>query len=198
MSVAVMILAAGQSSRLGSPKQLVPFNGKTLLRHTIDEAKAIEPVETVVILGAHDAAIMDALGEDPDILLVHNNLWEEGMASSIRCGIRHMMTRSYDGVIIMVCDQPHVNRALLAALREAFRKADAPIVAAEYDGIPGTPALFHRSMYEELLQLKGDKGAKQLIVHHKDSAVFVGFPDGITDIDTPGDVEALARLNSKS
>lgn len=195
MNVAVMILAAGQSTRLGSPKQLVPFRGKSLLQHTIDEAKAIGPAELMVILGANHELIMGQINEDPDLLIVHNHLWDEGMASSIRSGIRHMMNRSYEAVIILVCDQPFVTSSLLEQLVHRFRKDQHHIVAAEYDGIPGTPALFHRSLFEELMQLKGDKGAKQVILRHKDSAGFVGFPNGITDIDTPADVDALSRIN---
>jgi molybdenum cofactor cytidylyltransferase len=193
MSIAVMILAAGQSSRLGSPKQLVSFNGKHLLQHSIDEAKAIRPAEIVVILGAHHNEIMDTLEEDAEVLIIQNNQWEEGMASSIRCGIQHMRTRAYEAVIIMVCDQPHVSRELLSGLRDRFHERKHQVVASVYQEIPGTPALFHRSVFEDLYQLRGDRGAKQLIQQYKETTAFVGFPDGITDIDTPEDLEALHR-----
>lgn len=195
MSIAVMILAAGQSSRLGSPKQLVSYNGKHLLQHSIDEAKAIDPAEIVVVLGAHHDEIMQHLEEDADVLIIQNNQWEEGMASSIRCGIQHMRTRAYEAVIIMVCDQPHVSREVLSGLRDRFHEGKHQLVASVYEDIPGTPALFHRSLYEDLFQLRGDRGAKQLIQQYKETTSFVGFPDGITDIDTPEDLEALHRNN---
>ena len=190
MSVAVIILAAGKSERLGSPKQLLAYNGKTLLQHSIDEAKNMGSDHVVVVLGANEPVILQQIN-DPGIIVLDNNKWKEGMASSIRCGISHLLDTEYESVIIMVCDQPYVNSALLKSIYQKYLETGNPIVASEYAGRPGTPALFHRSLFADLLLLKGDVGAKQIIQRKKQSVSLVGFPEGITDIDTREDYEAL-------
>lgn len=190
MSISVIILAAGRSARLGSPKQLLEYKGRTLLEHAIDVAKPLG--EVIVVTGA---APVDEHINDPDIVLLRNNQWEEGMGSSIRCGIRYVMDRGCEAAIIMVCDQPYVTTALLGKLLGLYKAEGKGIVASVYDERPGTPALFDRSVFERLLLLRGDKGAKQVIMDHKEIASFLPFPEGITDIDTPSDYEKLRRVN---
>jgi molybdenum cofactor cytidylyltransferase len=185
-SVAVLILAAGSSSRLGSPKQLLKFEGKTLLQHAVDEAKQAGADPVVVVTGAVD------LDMQAKVHAIKNKNWQEGMASSIRSGIAYLQQMAeVDAVIIMVCDQPYADSGLLKSLIHQQQKSGKPIVASEYAGRAGTPALFYRSFFNELMQLKGDVGARHLIAAHKELADFVGFPDGITDIDTLRDYEAI-------
>jgi molybdenum cofactor cytidylyltransferase len=195
MSIAIIILAAGRSSRLGSPKQLLEFNGKSLLQHSIDEAKFMGSDHVLVVLGANEMEIMKDI-TDPDIRIVHNDQWEEGMASSIRCGINAVKEMDVESVIIMVCDQPYVDSRLLKDLYHTHQQTRHQVVASAYSGTAGTPALFHRSMFDELLLLNGDTGAKKIIENKKDSVSLVGFPEGITDIDTREDYQALRSDNS--
>jgi molybdenum cofactor cytidylyltransferase len=187
---AVVILAAGNSSRLGSPKQLLMYQGKSLLRCAIDESRGAGADQLVVVGGALDLA--DFM--EDDICLVKNEQWEEGMASSIRCGVEAVQERSeMEYAIIMVCDQPYADREVLKGLVELQQRSGKPIVASEYGGRAGTPALFHRSFFTMLMQLKGDVGARHLIADHKELVAFVGFPKGITDIDTLRDYEAISE-----
>jgi molybdenum cofactor cytidylyltransferase len=103
------------------------------------------------------------------------------------------MDRGCEAALVMVCDQPHATVEVLNKLVEVYKEGAVNIVAAYYDGKPGTPALFGKTVFDQLLQLKGDKGAKQMILDHAAVAVFVDFPAGVTDIDTPGDYEKLIK-----
>lgn len=197
MNVAVVILAGGSSSRLGNPKQLLSFNGKSLLQHAIDEAKGSGCAHIMVVLGSRAREIDNEI-DDPDLIVLENSQWEEGMASSIRCAIYTLMDTGVEGAIVMVCDQPYADSALLKRMLECRKETGKAIVAAEYDGKPGTPVLFNRSVFESLLLLRGDKGAKQMIMDNKGIAAFVEFPRGITDIDTAEDYEALGQTKKQA
>jgi molybdenum cofactor cytidylyltransferase len=196
MSIAVIILAGGSSTRLGSPKQLLSFNGSTLLQHAIDQAKGSGCEQIVVVLGSGAHEIFDEI-DDPDLIILENAQWEEGMASSIRSGIYHVMDTGAEGAIIMVCDQPYADNTLLKRMLAVHRETGKAIVAAVYDGKPGTPALFNRAVFESLLLLRGDKGAKHMIMENKEIAAFVDFPGGITDIDTSEDYERLRQTKKE-
>lgn len=186
---AVIILAAGRSSRLGSPKQWLLYKGKSLLQHAIDEAIAAGADLVMVVTGAVD---MHEPVQDR-VQVVKNEYWEEGMASSIRCGIHSLEhCADVDAAIVMVCDQPYADHSVLKGLLNEQHISGKPIVASEYGGCAGTPALFHRSFFDRLMQLKGDVGARYLIDEHKELAAFVGFPKGITDIDTMRDYEDIS------
>ena len=189
---AVVILAAGKSSRMGTPKQLVTYKKKSLLRHAVESAleTAMRPV--IVVLGAHSNAVkkeMDGL----NVELIKNREWQEGMASSLRCGLVAVqkMSNDIDGIIFMVCDQPFVTKSLLNSLLRAQNKTGFPIVASSYEGNLGTPALFHKSLFAKLMNLKGDTGARKLIRQDESLVTTVAFPKGIIDIDTKADYEAL-------
>ncbi len=188
---AAIILAAGRSARLGTPKQLLIYQHKTLLQHAIDEAELAGANPIIVVTGARDFEGI----EHGNVLVVKNDDWEEGMASSIRAGIKKLESEwpDVDAALITVCDQPFADQALLTKLISAQAESGRPVVASQYGEIAGTPALFHRSFFQLLLQLKGDKGARQLIADHKELVAFVGFPNGMTDIDTLDDYEALLR-----
>lgn len=187
----IIILAAGRSSRMGMAKQDLVYKGRTLLQHAIHQAKATG-LPVWVVQGAHTLQV-----SDPDVQLILNKDWDEGMASSIRAGITEVAKHRSDAALVMVCDQPHVLTDTLLGMLELQKQTGKAIVAAEYDGKPGTPALFCEELFPLLLTLQGDKGAKQLILDNKQNAVFFGFPEGITDIDTPGDYDALRNENKQ-
>jgi molybdenum cofactor cytidylyltransferase len=187
----IIILAAGRSARMGMAKQNLAYKGRTLLQHAIEQAKATG-LPVWVVQGAYALQV-----SEPDVQLVINKDWDEGMASSIRAGITEVVDHGSDAALIMVCDQPYVLTDTLLGMLELQKQTAKGIVAAEYDGKPGTPALFHRELFPLLLTLQGDKGAKQLIQDNKQNAVFFGFPEGITDIDTPGDYDALLNENKQ-
>jgi molybdenum cofactor cytidylyltransferase len=194
--MAIVILAAGKSKRLGSPKQLLSFNGKNLLQHAVDEALGTGCQSVFVVLGANINLLKKELKDKP-VIVIENAAWQEGMASSIRCALQNIMNTilRLDSVIFMVCDQPFVCSDLLLALVEKKQETGKPIAASMYADKKGTPALFHRSLFPELMKLTGDKGAGKLIADNPDKVATVSFPEGNIDIDTASDYELLKKEN---
>ena len=190
-AIGVIILAAGESSRMGRPKQLLSVNGKTLLRHAIDAARVIDEAP-VVVLGAHAAAICAEVNGLP-VTIIENTDWQSGMGGSLRTGLQALLDHSpkTQAAIIMLCDQPRVTGDILRALVEPYRSSASPIVACEYGGVLGVPALFHRTMFQELLALQGAEGARKIIQRYPAQAARVSFPDGAIDLDTPEDFAAV-------
>jgi molybdenum cofactor cytidylyltransferase len=189
----VIILAAGNSSRLGRPKQLLPYRGRTLLTHVVAEALVAE-LRPVVVTGAFHAEVSDSLrGQSVDIIF--NAAWEDGMASGIVAGLSNMLLLypDVDAVIIAVCDQPFISSILLLQLVSTFEASGKGMVACTYADSVGTPVLFGRSYFERLLELSGSEGAKNLLKQYPDDLAAVAFPDGYIDIDTGEDAERLAN-----
>ncbi len=183
--IAILILAAGSSSRLGEPKQLLDWHGNTLLQHAIKTALQVS-VSTTVILGANEEMIRPTITDFP-ISIVLNKKWEEGMSSSIRAGMNFLEGNKYKAVLIMLCDQPFVNVLLLENMISVFEKNEQPIVACEYNNKLGVPALFDFSFFKKLKDLKGQKGAKALIMSNLESVEKVVFEKGKIDVDTQED-----------
>lgn len=190
----ILILAAGQSSRLGSPKQLLEYRGDTLIKRTVQTALDAEIGSVTVVLGANADMIEPEL-IIPGLHLIRNNDWEEGMASSIRAGVNAIreMDPQTDGIMILVCDQPHLNRSVLQHLFRLQKETGLPIAASVYEGLPGTPALFHKSFFPALLGLKGDTGARKLISAFDAQVAKLPFDQGIVDIDTKEDYQKLVQ-----
>lgn len=189
----IIILAAGASTRLGRPKQLLPWQGSTLLQHAVQTALTVT-TRPVVVTGANDHLIAAAL--DPgQVKLVYNPNWQQGIASSIRCGLQALLNRTPgpDQVIFMVCDQPFVTAGLLLDLINEQQKSRRPIVASAYAGTLGIPALFDKSLFPQLLDLQGDTGARRLIQQHADEVAAVVFEEGLYDIDTVVNYEELVN-----
>lgn len=203
-SYGILLLAAGMSNRLGVPKQLLGYKGGSLLSNALQVAQAVEPAAIVVVLGADAAAVKKELRHH-QVEAVLNERFREGMASSIRCGVQHVIDhhKGVEGLIIMVCDQPYVHPAHLVALLDKQRATGARIVASFYAGKKGVPALFCKAVFPELLQLNGDTGAASMIKKHHKQSASVAFPLGEVDIDTYEDYKALvntafnARLKAK-
>lgn len=191
---AVVILAAGRSSRLGRPKQLLAYRDKTLLQHSIDNAAQINAETVIVVLGSNKELIEDQI-DTKGIQIIGNLNWDSGIASSIICGIDHLNSISpeIDALILMVCDQPYADSHILNNLLTEQKETGKAIIACAYDGIAGTPALFHRTLFQELLSLEGDTGAKKLFEKYKSLASFIPFKTGGIDIDTTEDYKNLSK-----
>lgn len=190
----IIILAAGRSARLGSPKQLLSYQGKNLLQHTIDAAHESQAGPIVVVLGSDMDEIAGRL--DPiHLTIVKNPNWESGMASSVACGINTMnnLYPDTEAVILMVCDQPFVNAKLLKDLINKQEESGSSIVASSYENIQGTPALFHKKHFDELSALNGDTGARSLIKRYAESIEAIPFDLGSIDIDTIEDYRNLVK-----
>ena len=188
---ALLLLAAGRSARLGRPKQLLACEGSTLLRRAATTAleSGIGPVYAIV---GCQAGNMRGELEGLPVTLLDNPLWQEGIASSIRAGLQHALIDrpDTDGILVMVCDQPATDAHTLRSLKALQAHAGAPLAACSYEGGLGTPALFHRSLFEELMDLQGDTGAKRVIQRHLEEAATLPFPEGAKDIDTEDDYRA--------
>ena len=190
-AIGVVILAAGASTRMGTPKQLLLHQGRSLLRYTIDIVMASTCCPIAVVLGAYAEQIR--LEVDPPVHAVINPNWAEGMGSSIGVGIETLIDVSPDleAAIILLCDQPFISIQLIHQLIEAYHTTGQPIVVSSYAGTLGVPALFHQRFFPDLLGLAAYQGAKHLIEKYLDETAGVPFSKGAIDIDTPEDYEQL-------
>ena len=192
-SVPTIILAAGASSRLGQPKQLVRYQGETLLERAIRMAGESGAAPVIVVLGAHHAEISAAirLGH---ATAVYNPFWAAGIASSIHAGLKAVERDAPDsqGALILPCDQVRLSAEHLRALLGAYTgHAETSIVASTYADVLGIPAVFPRAAFPELMALKGDKGARALLLKPPCPVVEVPFAGGEVDIDEPADLDLL-------
>lgn len=197
-NIGVILLAAGDSSRLGSPKQLLLHDGKTLLQNSVQAANASMAYPSVIVLGANADTIKKEF-DGLDTQIVVNDDWQEGMASSIRCGIQALLeiSPSAEGAILMVCDQPYVNASLLNNLIGVYQDNSHPIVACSYADTFGPPALFPKRIFPELLELKGDVGAKNILHQHSREVELILFPEGTLDIDTIEDYKKISKKHQR-
>jgi molybdenum cofactor cytidylyltransferase len=189
---AIIILAAGASTRLGEPKQQLLYIGRTLLQHAVDAAVESKGEPIIVVLGANAEVIKNDI-TNQGVTIIHNKDWEEGMASSIRAGITELQKLSpdIDDAILMLCDQPFVNVALLNNLMLNKQQTSTPIIACAYNNTVGPPALFDKTYFNALLSLKGQEGAKKLLMKYRDKVFTIPFDKGAIDIDT---VEDYAKI----
>ncbi|MGF7039494.1 nucleotidyltransferase family protein [Mucilaginibacter lappiensis] len=191
----LIILAAGASSRLGTPKQNLIYQGQTLLQRAIHTALTSACCEKiVVVLGANEGVIRPNIS-DHQIHITYNPNWQEGIASSIRLGITELqkLEPNIKAAILMLCDQPFVDPLLIYQLTERKAENNNGIVACAYKDTLGVPALFDASYFPQLLMLQGKEGAKKLIKAFSHDVLPVAFPLGAIDIDTMDDYEGLGE-----
>jgi molybdenum cofactor cytidylyltransferase len=188
----IIILAAGNSSRLGEPKQLLQFQGKSLIRHITEAALEVAGSNVIVVTGSNSALIAQEL-EEFSCKSVFNANWPEGMSGSIKTGINalHSLNPSIAGTILAVSDQPFVSAKLFQNLIQLFENAKTGIVASAYGDSLGTPAFFATSYFPALLALTGAEGAKRLFKRYPDDISAYPFPQGSIDIDTQEDYKRL-------
>jgi len=191
--VGAVILAAGTSSRFGKPKQLALFRGQSLLHHAAAAATSAGCDPVLVVVGEGAAEIEAALAGLACEVVV-NPGWQEGIASSIRIGLQHLATADHDidAILLLACDQPLVDGKSLREMIHLHEATSKTIVASAYAETLGIPALFERSCFPALLELTGDRGAKELILSRPDDVASFEFPNAAVDIDTPTDHERLS------
>ena len=196
MGIGAIVLAAGGSSRLGSPKQLLTFREETLIRHAAKAALQSVCDRVVVVVG-NQAEQMRRELDDLAVSVVENQNWQSGISSSIRAGLEEMLTSDCDGVVIMLCDQPFVTADVLNELISTHRTTGHTIVASTYGTTRGVPAFFAAELFTELASLTADEGARRIIAAHSEEVATVEFPQGSIDIDTPSDIHVLATKRHK-
>ncbi len=187
----IIVLAAGASTRFGSPKQIAPVHGVPLLPLVLSRATAMAGHAVTVVLGAHSAAIAPALGRFP-VSLVVNREWSEGIAASIRAGVLSL-PGSCSAALLLLADQAAVTSADLQRLTDMWRRSPRAIVAAQYGGGYGVPAIFPRAEFPALLRLRGEQGADLLLRGPAVELIGVPMPSAATDIDRPGDVPGFTE-----
>lgn len=189
-NITAIILAAGQSSRMGDAnKLLTEIEGKTLLRHAVDAALASDATSVVVVTG-HEADLIRASLEGLPLSVVHNGAYAEGMSTSLKCGIG-AIADNVDGAVICLSDMPGVNTSHLNDLIRAFEPdAGQAICVPVYKGRRGNPVLWSRSFFPEMMELTGDQGARKLLQKHADVVCEVEMSSDaiLRDVDTPEDI----------
>jgi molybdenum cofactor cytidylyltransferase len=193
----IIVLAAGNSSRLGKSKQLLRYKDQSLLKHTVQQALSVPFSSTLVITGAEREEVELEL-ENSEAFVVYNQDWNQGMSSSIRKGIEElqMLHPEAEGCIIAVCDQPFISSAIFTELIEKHRHTGFGIVASSYAGTAGTPVLLSKSYFAELLLLEGQEGAKKLLTRHETNLALAPFDKGEVDIDTTEDYDRLLATST--
>ncbi len=190
---ALIILAAGASSRLGFPKQTLLYKGRTLLEIAIEAGLKSKCQPVKVVLGANLDKIEPGLQDYP-INIIHNPDWETGMGSSIALAIKEIQNNAdITQAVIMLCDQPFVTSRLIDSLLYKQQETNKKIIACTYKDTIGVPVLFNRSLFGELILLHGQEGAKRILNAHANDVATIPFERGGIDIDTVADYEALLR-----
>jgi molybdenum cofactor cytidylyltransferase len=205
--IAAVILAAGESSRLGQPKQLIQFRSKTLVRRMVDAAGEAGCRPILVVVGNSKQAphvhapcsprgetrqLVDAISSElknTGATIVANPNWKCGIGTSIRTGIQHLIDTApgVEATVLLTCDQPFVDRVVIDGLITLRHETGKPIVAASYADTLGVPALFDRGRLPELLRLDDSAGAKSIILSNRGQVAEFPFPEGKVDIDTAED-----------
>jgi len=190
MKTGTIILAAGNSSRLGVPKQLINFNGMTLLQ-SISSIALNAALGPVIVVEGHNNY---PLTSHPRLIKVVNLEWEKGMGSSLKLGLK-MLVKNYlpDQVLILLSDQPMVSNELIQHLLDTKANSKLPIVASHYQNSLGVPAIFDKSVFEMLQLMPDEEGAKRILISNSALVSLVNFEAGKIDIDTPSDLIALKK-----
>ena len=193
--VGLLLLAAGSSSRLARPKQLLPYQGQTLLRHAAEVAAASPCRPLVLVTGAlHDELLPEV--EGLPFHVVRNETWADGMGGSIAAGLQALEadheSPPVEAVVVILCDQPLLTEDIIGQFIVQFQATGQPVVAATYAGTQGVPALFSRAVFPQLLALRGASGARELLQQYQHLPT-VDFPGGATDVDTEAQYAALGQ-----
>ncbi|MBI1732022.1 MAG: NTP transferase domain-containing protein [Gammaproteobacteria bacterium] len=191
-----IVLAAGGSSRFGGFKQLLEWEGESLLRRTVRIATGLCGNRVVVVHGPKPTKCQRELNSF-DVRHVFNEHWESGMALSLKCGLRTLPPEC-TGALILLCDQPLLRPDRVGQLAELWQHQSERIVASAYHGAHGVPAIFPRRLFPELLKLTGDRGARTVIDAHMDGVLEMEMPEAAVDIDTQEDYAALITKGGRT
>ena len=187
--LAGVILAAGGSSRLGRPKQLLSWQGQTLIRRAVQASLALCGAGVTVVTGAFADDVTEALNDCP-VSFVNNPDWQSGMAKSLQVAIMSLRAKKVEGVLITLCDQPLISVENLACLLNVWQTDRGRPIASSYGNVTGVPAIFPRTLFPALSELSGDAGARSVLANSSD-VISVSMPDAGFDVDTKADLEQL-------
>ncbi|WP_298552892.1 nucleotidyltransferase family protein [uncultured Algibacter sp.] len=198
-NIAIVILAAGASKRMGSPKQLLKWGNDTLLNHAIKTVLEIDAYEVIVVLGANHKLI-EAGVKHRSITILNNEDWDLGLGKSIACATEYVLKSKpqVEGILITLADQPLIDSHYLNDIMTHFYQDLNQIIATSYDNNKGVPVLFGKVYFQELSNLTGDNGAKQLLKTHESCVKTFKPPVKNVDLDSKEDYEKLYRENFKT
>lgn len=186
-----IVLAGGEGSRFGAPKQLARLHGRALIEWAVEAMLAVPAIDpVVVVLGAHADAVRAAVNLDPAQTVVCED-WREGIAASLRCGIRRL--RPAEAVVVALADQPLIGPQAIAAVLDRI-DSPTPAARATYGGHPGHPVLVRRPLFKALGELRGDVGARELLAAADVREVECGHLCSPQDVDTPEDLERVRAM----
>ena len=194
-SLAIIILAAGQSARMRRPKQLLSFQGKTLLQHILEKAIQLEDYPIFIVLGAFQDQIKPTIPKNDRVKVLVNKNWEKGMGGSVVTGLQGAMidNPNLQKALFVLVDQPKIEAAFLNQLIELSVSNKAPVTATRYNEILGVPAIFDQIIFPELLKLKESAGARKIIKKYEAQASFLDQLEAAQDLDYPEDWEAFLK-----
>jgi molybdenum cofactor cytidylyltransferase len=188
--IASIILAAGTSSRLGFPKQLVEYKGQTLVEDIVKNILSLNLESNICVTGSSREEV-EAKIKDYDIITVYNKDFKKGMSESLKTGIRAVKEmQDIDAVMIALCDQPLIPSSHYQSLVEEYRKSHFNIICSKYDNSHGVPAIIDRKYFDELLDIEKG-GAKAVITAHLSDSLIIDCSEAAFDIDTNADLESL-------
>ncbi len=190
--IGIIILAAGSSSRLGEPKQLMEFDGQTLLARTIQVAIDSKYHLISIVLGANSEIILNNIKNFP-VQICFNDDWQSGMSSSLQIGLQNLLKKNpkLRAIVVLLCDQPLIETKHIIRLIQKFKETNKPIIATQYRKTSGVPALFANKVFDKLMLIQGDKGARKIIEDFPELVETIKIPEADFDIDTAEDVGKL-------
>ena len=193
--VAILLLAAGNSSRLGQPKQLLKWKSSNLLQHAIDTVKKVQSDSVLIVLGANYQEIISEINTN-SIHVVNNKTWQNGLGNSIAVGVNYIkkVFPETEAILISLADQPLITEVYLSKMISEFNICKKQIFATDYkNNRLGVPALFDKEYFEELMQLNNDEGAKHIIKKHEQVVSYIETSQMFSDIDTLESYEILYK-----
>lgn len=186
--VAAVVLAAGSSTRMGRNKLLLDLGGETLVRRAVRAAAGAGVDQVVVVLGHEEPRVRAELDGLPCTAVVNPD-HAEGAGTSVRTGVRRVAAGA-DAIVVVLADMPFVTAEMIGTLVQRYRETGAPLVVSHYGDVQAPPTLYDRSLFEELLQIPGERCAKEVVRRHENEAVVVAWPESaLRDIDVPADYE---------
>lgn len=187
--VAAVVLAAGSSTRMGRNKLLLDLGGESLVRRAVRAAFSAGVDQVVVVLGHEEPRVRAELDGLPCTPVVNPD-HAEGAGTSVRTGVRHVAAEA-DAIVVVLADMPFVTAEMIAALVQRYRETGAPVVASHYGDVQAPPTLYDQALFEELLSIPGERGAKEVVQRYESETIVVAWPESaLRDIDVPADYES--------
>ena len=181
--ISAIVLAAGESTRMGFSKLLLQIKGKSLLQHVIDNALQSKVSEVIVVLGAEATKLRREIKQS-QVQIIENASYKEGLSTSLKVGLQAVSPRA-QAVLVLLADQPLVSHAIIDTLIDKYEESASIMVAPVYNGKRGNPVLFDSSLFPDLIRVTGDSGGREIIEKHLARLATVDFGSTIigSDID---------------